>query len=374
MNKKVLIADQSEAVRGVAENVLRRNGIEVISANDGLEAADLIRSAEIDLAFLNSALPDLDGYSLSRQIKSDIRTKKVKVVLLLSTSEIVNQRQLMSSQADDTLNKPFSQQDLLEKCGSLLGLELGEKTPEKKEGDELKEEVEELKLGENVDEEIDFGSIFESDKRAGAGEDLDGVFLDVEERSDRSVASDNSADAETKDPEIENFDEEEDGIDSPIRIVDDQFGMEHPLPESEIQRPHDYNWFIREMKKELSGDKQPEPSASALSPSTATKATPGVPKKSSSTPMPKGSFAVEELGSSKIDLSVVPKSAESAPRQERPKEGRAQAPVEEGELSLAEKVLIKEVSRQIAEKIAERLSTSDLRSIVREILQNLRNL
>jgi len=376
MTKKILIADQSEAVRGVAENVLRRNGFEVVSANDGLEASDLLRSADLDLVFLNSTLPELDGYALSRQIKSEFKTKKVKVVLLLSTSEIVNQRQLMSSQADDTLNKPFSPQDLLEKCGALLGIDLSDGSQDQPKEDQLSEDIEELELGESVEDEIDFGSIFESEKKAGSDDGLDDVFLAAEERHsdvedeeslpEDSMSMDIAPDSEPVEPAEDDHDE------SSIRLADDQFGLEEPFPETEINSPHDYNWFIREMKKDLSddGDKPAETSAKPKKKSKRAKAKPGVPVKQESTAA--GTFAVEELGSSKIDLSVVPESSRHASTS--PAASSATEPLDQRELSLAEKLLIKEVSRQIAEKVAERLSTSELRTIVRDILQNLRNL
>lgn len=56
MAKKILIADQSDTVRSVAENLFRQRGFEVVSASDGMEALDLLRTAEVDLAFLNSEI------------------------------------------------------------------------------------------------------------------------------------------------------------------------------------------------------------------------------------------------------------------------------------------------------------------------------
>ena len=100
MSKKILIADQSDTVREIAENLLRKKGFEVISATDGVETLELLRTAGADLAFINSNLPEVDGYSISKQIKSDDQTNQIKTVLLLSTSEIVNQSQLLSQHID----------------------------------------------------------------------------------------------------------------------------------------------------------------------------------------------------------------------------------------------------------------------------------
>ena len=77
MSKKILIADQSDSVREVAENLFRKKGFEVVSASDGIEALELLRTAGIDLAFLNSDLPEIDGYIVSQHAKSEEHTKDI---------------------------------------------------------------------------------------------------------------------------------------------------------------------------------------------------------------------------------------------------------------------------------------------------------
>ncbi len=384
MSKKVLIADQSEAVRGVAENLFRKKGLEVVSAADGLEALELIKTTDIDLAFLNSSLPQLDGYTVSSQIKDSEKTSRVKVVLLLSTSEIVQQHQLLSSQADDTLNKPFSPQDLVEMTSELLGIELnGDKpeSPSQDSNDDIADGVEELNIDDEPDEEIDFGSIFEGeeDKREEPG--LGDVFMakDEDHEATDKIVTDLFNEDKPKSHEGDMNDRTNGGSDDSIRLADDQYGLETPS-ETEVHTPHDYNWFIREMKKELSED-QPSESEPGKSPEgeeekdiPRASAVPGTPTASKTTKT--GTFDIEEIGTSKIDADepdVAPEGAES--QKEYVFSGK---PTDQGspaaELSLAEKLLIREVAQRVADRIVERMSTKELRSAIQEALHSLKKM
>lgn len=383
MSKKVLIADQSEAVRGVAENLFRKKGLEVVSAADGLEALELIRTTDIDLAFLNSSLPQVDGYSVSSQIKDSEKTNRVKVVLLLSTSEMVQQHQLLSSQADDTLNKPFSPQDLVEVTSDLLGIELnGDKSegPPQDSYDDISDGVEELNIEDEPDEEIDFGSIFEGEENKRDEPGLGDVFMAKEEDQEATdkIVTDLFNDDKPKSQEGDMNDRSNGGSDDSIRLADDQYGLETPS-ESEVHTPHDYNWFIREMKKELSEDQQSEGEPDKApegkeEDSTKASAVPGKPAGSKTTKT--GTFDIEEIGTSKLDTDESDLASEgSEPQKEYVFSGK---PTDHGsstaELSLAEKLLIREVAQRVADRIVERMSTKELRSAIQEALYSLKKM
>ena len=388
MSKKILIADQSETVRGVAEDLFRKKGFEVVSASDGVEALELAHTPGIDLVFLNAGLPEIDGYTVSKEVKSNQQTQNVKVVLLLSTAEMVNQHLLLSSLADRTLNKPFSPKDLIESASEALGVEIEsdeDKEELSTEAGDVSEDIEELDFGENHDEEIDFGSIFAGDESVEQKTELDEILFSNKENSESAddTGIETSSEKRNNNKELETEMSKEPEKDSAIRLADDQYGLEAPLPEPEIEVPHDYSWFIREMKKELTDPK----SGSDSMPSQATTSTEGptinAEKGHSAVPgMPRtkttktGQFTVEEIGSSKIDISGVKSLVES--EEENQPFSHIDKPIDYGEdsarLSLAEKLLIKEIGDKVAEKLVDRLSTEKLRQTILEVLASLKKM
>lgn len=381
MARKILIADQSETVREVAESLFRTKGFEVMSASDGTEALELARMEGVDLAFLNSSLPEIDGYAVSEQIKSDDRTQEVKVVLLLSTAEIVDQRKLLSSLADDTLNKPFSPQDLVDTTAAVLNVDIepvSDKEEELSEHEVIGDDIEELSLTEDADDEMDFDSIFAGDEKGEDDMKLDSVFLTEDQRNESednpeqpSVSIDNAGKEAGYGKVLNQTDRDSE---ESIRLADDQYGMDGQAMEPEIEKPHDYNWFINEMKKDLgasgSGPQSPEPKASKRSETPMggkSPAIPGDPMNTTST----GQFDVEEIGTSRVPVPTkeyklpIPISSQSSGSK------HADSETDSAKLALAEKLLIKELANRISEKLIQRLSSDELRSIVREAISSL---
>ena len=128
MPGRILVADESDAVRSVAVNLFRQRGYEVLTASGGPEAWEIVKSGKIDLAIVNSSLVGMDGYTISKLVKEDSALAGTSVILMLSQSEIVNQHQLITAQPDGTLTKPFSPPDLLAKAGHILGEDLTPKS------------------------------------------------------------------------------------------------------------------------------------------------------------------------------------------------------------------------------------------------------
>ncbi|HEU4436998.1 MAG TPA: response regulator, partial [candidate division Zixibacteria bacterium] len=84
---KVLVADDSATIRGVAESLLRHNGYEVISTADGVKALAIAKSQNPDLIFLDHAMPGKEGLAVCRELKADSHTRNIPVIMLLGASE-----------------------------------------------------------------------------------------------------------------------------------------------------------------------------------------------------------------------------------------------------------------------------------------------
>ncbi len=115
MPNKVLIADDSQTIRSVAEFLLRQKGYEVILAQDGEEALDLIKKTSPDLVLLDNSMPKIDGFTLCLELKKDYDLKKIPVVMLLNSREWINQEGFQNSECEGYILKPFSPREFLEK-------------------------------------------------------------------------------------------------------------------------------------------------------------------------------------------------------------------------------------------------------------------
>ena len=375
MSKKILIADQSDSVREVAENLFRKKGFEVVSASDGIEALELLRTAGIDLAFLNSDLPEIDGYIVSQHAKSEEHTKDIKVILLLSASEIVNQHQLSTAQADDTLNKPFTQQDLIEITSTALSIEIDDEQGGGSTVVDMGTEgelVEEIGIDKGQVDEIDFDSIFSDEKMGEVDRKLDAVFLADDGNATASPHGGGDTGGQAGKPEP--GDKPTGETDEMIRLADDQYGLESQPPESEIETPHDYNWFVREMKRDLTAPK-PESAGDTAADKKASAA--NAPTDSGDN-LAGSSIAeqldIEEIGTSRIRTSVGKLSHEPVDEVQVSPDSLSGHVLSPDELSLAEKLLVKELAKEMAERLVGRISSAELREIIVEALSNLKTM
>ncbi len=373
MAKKILIADQSDAIRSVAVNIMRQRGHEVLTASAGPEAWEIIKSGKIDLAILNSSLPTMNGYSIAKMIKEDSRLKSTKVLLLLSHSEIVNQHQLITAQPDGTMNKPFAPPDLMNRAAELLG----EKpvSEENAANHQLQSSVSEMDLDQDqIAEEIDFESVFaDEEKSDGNDVHLTEILADEVKEEDSSSSDLEELTGEEKKSEVTQMgdqDKKNSSADDPIRLADDQYGLEEPFEPPEVETPHDYNWFIREMKNEI--ENKPKATADTAQARAETEE-----KDSGPNPADRGQttghFTVEEIGTSKVQIDGS-KSDKNEPQELYSDASKPdhQVPSDDSKLALAEKLLIKELARRLAEKIVQQIPRENLNHLLDDILSELK--
>ena len=118
----VLVADDDKAYRCLLKDLLRDQGYQVVCVEDGEEALRISRSKAIDLALLDVMMPYRTGFSVCRAIKSDPKTRLIPVVLVTGLNNPEDRIQGIECGADDFLNKPINEQELLARVGSLLKL------------------------------------------------------------------------------------------------------------------------------------------------------------------------------------------------------------------------------------------------------------
>ncbi len=105
---KILVAESNPTGRKLLEQMLRLDGHEVVLTESGREALDAFRHHKPDLVLLDVSLPDLDGYTCSREIKHRSEHRFVPVILSTSVRDHLTLSRFLDSEADDFIDEPYN--------------------------------------------------------------------------------------------------------------------------------------------------------------------------------------------------------------------------------------------------------------------------
>ena len=120
--KKILIIEDDQNTQDLIKLILSNTGQEIITAADGRKGLELAEKEMPDLIILDVMLPELHGYAVCHQIKSNESIKNAKIIILTAKSFSADKRQAQEAGADLFMNKPINALELLEKAKNLLGL------------------------------------------------------------------------------------------------------------------------------------------------------------------------------------------------------------------------------------------------------------
>ena len=118
--KKILVIDDDPGVVSLLQNRLVANNYDVQTASNGVAGQKLVHSFAPDLIILDIVMPDLDGYSLYQEIRSEYNLKMKPVIVLTGKREM---GELLKMQgASVVITKPFKMEEVLQEVNRLLGL------------------------------------------------------------------------------------------------------------------------------------------------------------------------------------------------------------------------------------------------------------
>jgi twitching motility two-component system response regulator PilG len=118
MSNLVMVIDDSPTVRKILEVTLRREGMEVVSYPDGVEALRAVTTRPCDrlpdLLFLDLELPRMNGFEIARHLRSKPQWDQTAIVMLSRRDGVIDRLKARLAGAQAYLTKPFKTQTILE--------------------------------------------------------------------------------------------------------------------------------------------------------------------------------------------------------------------------------------------------------------------
>jgi two-component system alkaline phosphatase synthesis response regulator PhoP len=133
-SKKVLVVDDDVKTVELVRLYLDRDGYQVLTAYDGVEALRLARESYPDLIVLDLMLPDIDGLEVCRTLRHE---SDVPIIMLTARTTDQDKLTGLDIGADDYVTKPFSPKELTARVRAVLRRLPGERGPEEIKSGEL---------------------------------------------------------------------------------------------------------------------------------------------------------------------------------------------------------------------------------------------
>lgn len=115
--RKLLIVDDDNSIRNFMRLLLIHEGFEVIEAQDGKAALEILLQEKVDLVIIDVMMPRLDGFSLCQEIKKEY---DLPVIFVTAKGETMDKVKGFQKGSDDYLVKPFEPIELVMRIKAIL--------------------------------------------------------------------------------------------------------------------------------------------------------------------------------------------------------------------------------------------------------------
>jgi chemosensory pili system protein ChpA (sensor histidine kinase/response regulator) len=121
---RVMVVDDSLTVRRVMQRLFEREGYQVLLAKDGVDALEQLHALEPaampSLLLVDVEMPRMDGFDLTRNVRSDDKTRAIPVIMITSRSADKHRAHAFELGVNAYFGKPFQEAELLAEVGRLL--------------------------------------------------------------------------------------------------------------------------------------------------------------------------------------------------------------------------------------------------------------
>ena len=109
----VMVVDDSLTVRRVTQRLLVREGYQVVLAKDGIDALEQLQSITPDVMLVDIEMPRMDGFDLTRNVRSDSRTHHIPIIMITSRTADKHRNYAAELGVNEYFGKPYREDDLL---------------------------------------------------------------------------------------------------------------------------------------------------------------------------------------------------------------------------------------------------------------------
>lgn len=342
--KKILVVENSPTIISVADSLLRTKGYDVTCLTDGKKALEFAKNEKPDLILTAIGVDGMDGLQLCKAIAGDSITGGIPIVLLVGDKDDIYEDKFDTSGARGRLRKPFSPKELVAIVDKFTGGV--KKQPAKivnqndQTGPRLTPDSQPTEMGSAT------ANIARDPLKTKKHETV--FNLEWQDLKD--------------DPD---FQPEREGVgnadESGLVLDDDQYGLtkldDEGVPMAPSAEDEDYDWFIGEMKKEITGEDEKEKGAPekqpAAKPENKSQANLSYDNIGSPSPASNDDTKYRQfLEQFKKDTSVM--------TEEKPSRGNG----------VDVNWLVDRIAEKLAQKIVEKLDKNELREIISSMLGN----
>ncbi|MCH8498370.1 MAG: Hpt domain-containing protein [Marinobacter sp.] len=119
----VMVVDDSVTVRKVTSRLLERNGMEVVTAKDGLDAVAQLQDHRPDIILLDIEMPRMDGFEVASFVRHDEHLQDTPICMITSRTGQKHRDRALAIGVNEYLGKPFQETELLATIKRLTGKE-----------------------------------------------------------------------------------------------------------------------------------------------------------------------------------------------------------------------------------------------------------
>lgn len=118
---RVLVVEDEDNIAAALEFLITREGLDHDRVASGADALPRIAETHPDLVLLDIMLPEVSGYDICHQIRTDPALADVKVLMMTARGSAVERKRGLELGADGFISKPFELKDLRAEVRRLLG-------------------------------------------------------------------------------------------------------------------------------------------------------------------------------------------------------------------------------------------------------------
>ena len=122
VRKTVMVVDDSVTVRKVTTRLLERQGFDVVTAKDGVDAIAKLEDVNPDIMLLDIEMPRMDGFEVANLVRHNSKLAELPIIMITSRTGEKHRERAFQIGVNCYMGKPFQEGELLENIHELLGM------------------------------------------------------------------------------------------------------------------------------------------------------------------------------------------------------------------------------------------------------------